>query len=121
MRDTGSSRSTPLWWLMVVPVLLILIGAALWIWAPLLHSRIRIQNPTEETQRLLDELVRSREAVIQPRSTQELQRQLDDLVRSREGSETGSMPFRNPRSVAALGRAGRGRIADAGAGLVRFL
>lgn len=55
-----------LWGLKAVPVLLILIGAALWIWAPLQYSRAKIHPPpaaTQELQRQLDELVKSREAI----------------------------------------------------------
>lgn len=62
-----------LWGLKAVPVLLILIGAALWVWAPMQHSRAQVRTPPE-----------SATTVTRPPAAQDLQRQLDDLVRSRE-------------------------------------
>lgn len=61
------------WGLKAAPIRLILIGAALWIWAPLHYSRARIQ-PAAQTPVL----------ATQPPATPELQRQVDELTKSRE-------------------------------------
>lgn len=62
-----------LWGLKAVPALLILIGVALWVWIPVQYLRAQGHAPPQ-----------SPATVIHPPATQDLQRQLDDLVKSRE-------------------------------------